>query len=96
MNSVVPTRQRKPWGLLVLVCDLPGSMAGAAGTREQSLDVRGVWGPDLPQGLQGSQFCDSAACFGEQSLCAVGVLGPNFPHGLQGAQSHGTAASSRE
>jgi hypothetical protein len=88
----VSTRQWRPCGLLALGHGLPGVLAAAAGTGEQSLQEVGVLGPDFPQRLQGVQLCGTAACSGEPSLQVVGVLGSNFLHGLQEVQSCGASA----
>jgi hypothetical protein len=93
LNCVVPTRQRWPLGLLVLVCGLPGVMAAAAGIREQSLWAVGVPGPDFPYWPQGVQFYGAATHSGEPSQQVVGILWPNLPHRLLEVHSCGTAIS---
>jgi hypothetical protein len=54
LNSLVPTRQQWPWGLLALGHGHPGSRAAAAGLGEQNLQAVSFPGPDFLHGLRDS------------------------------------------
>jgi hypothetical protein len=76
LNSLVPTRQRRPWGLLALGCGLLGVIAVAANLGEHSLQAGGIPHLDFLYGLQGVQLCGTDDCSAELSLKVVEFWDP--------------------
>jgi hypothetical protein len=87
LNCLLPTKQQRPWGVLVLGCGLPGATAAAVSLGEQSLQAVGIPGLDFPERPQGAQFRGTAALSGELSQLVAGVLRLDFLHRLLEAPS---------
>lgn len=80
-----PTRQQRPWDLLLWRHVLPGATVVVASAGEQSLWALGVLGPSFLHWVQGGQSRGAAASSGEQSLQAAGALRLDFLHRPQEA-----------
>jgi hypothetical protein len=84
LSCLVPTKQQRFWGLLVLWYGLLGATAAAAGMGEPSLWAARVLRSACLVWAPGGQY-SSPVGKGDPSLQVVGALGPACWHGLPGA-----------
>jgi hypothetical protein len=74
LNQLMPTRQQRPSGLVVLGCGLPGAAAASADMRKLSLWAAGALGPACPHRLP--RAMEAAAGMENLSLWAYAFCYP--------------------